>query len=182
VLRSNSRSSSRTPNAGPGVYLKGNESAQSNGFDRRALIGSTDNVRLLILKSLDSGSTNAADIARRLNISVSTLKRRLKQEDLSYRRLRDGVVAEIAKAALKETRVPVTEIAFRAGYAEVSAFDRAFVRITGMTPLQYRAREARKAKSHPAFRSRSSCLMKSATYCVARQILPFAMSDLNNWI
>jgi len=106
-----------------------------------------DNVRLLIFKSLDSGSTNAADIARGLNISVSTLKRRLKQEDLSYRRLRDSVVEEIAKTALKETRVPVTEIAFRAGYAEVSAFDRAFVRITGMTPLQYRAREARKAKS-----------------------------------
>jgi AraC-like DNA-binding protein len=104
-------------------------------------------VRLLILKGLDSGSTNAADIAGRLNISVSTLKRRLKQEDLSYRRLRDGVVEEIAKAALKETRVPVTEIALRAGYAEVSAFDRAFVRITGMTPLQYRAREAREAKA-----------------------------------
>jgi AraC-like DNA-binding protein len=104
-------------------------------------------VRLLILKGLDSGSTNAVDIAGRLNISVSTLKRRLKQEDLSYRRLRDGVVEEIAKAALKETRVPVTEIALRAGYAEISAFDRAFVRITGMTPLQYRAREARGAKA-----------------------------------
>ena len=76
-----------------------------------------DNVRLLILESLDSGSTNAADIARRLNISVSTLKRRLKQEDLSYRGLRDSVVEEIAKAALKDTRVAVTEIAFRAGYA-----------------------------------------------------------------
>jgi AraC-like DNA-binding protein len=106
-----------------------------------------DNVRLLILESLDSGPMNAADVARGLNISVSTLKRRLKQEDLTYRSLRDGVVEEIAKAALKQTRVPVTEIAFRAGYAEVSAFVRAFVRITGMTPLQYRARETRKAKS-----------------------------------
>jgi AraC-like DNA-binding protein len=106
-----------------------------------------DNVRLLILKGLDSGSTNAADIARKLNVSLSTLKRRLRQENLSYRRLRDGVVEEIAKAALKETRVPVSEIAFRAGYSEASAFDRAFARITGMTPLQYRAREARKAKS-----------------------------------
>jgi AraC-like DNA-binding protein len=101
-------------------------------------------VRLLILESLDRRRSDEASIAGKLGVSVSTLKRRLKQTGLTYRELRDGVVEDIAKSALSQTRVPVSEIALRVGYSELSAFDRAFVRLTGMTPLEYRAREARR--------------------------------------
>jgi AraC-like DNA-binding protein len=101
-------------------------------------------VRLLILEGLDRGRADEASVATRLGVSVSTLKRRLKQGGCTYRQLRDGVVEEIAKSALSQTTVPISEIALRVGYSELSAFDRAFRRLTGMTPLEYRAREARR--------------------------------------
>jgi len=100
-------------------------------------------VRLLILESLDRGQSDEASIAGKLGVSVSTLKRRLKQTGCTYRELRDGVVEDIAKSALSQTTVPISKIALRVGYSELSAFDRAFMRLTGMTPLEYRAAEAR---------------------------------------
>jgi AraC-like DNA-binding protein len=53
-------------------------------------------------------------------------------------------VEDIAKSALGQTKVPISEIALRVGYSELSAFDRAFMRLTGMTPLEYRAGETRR--------------------------------------
>jgi AraC-like DNA-binding protein len=103
-------------------------------------------VRMLVLESLENGQSDAASIARKLNVSVSTLKRRLKEKGSTYRELRDGVVEDIAKSAISTTQVPISEIALRVGYSELSAFDRAFVRLTGMTPLKYRAREARRTQ------------------------------------
>jgi AraC-like DNA-binding protein len=105
-----------------------------------------DQVRLLILEHLDRGPGDAAAVARKLRISVSTLKRRLKQEGSSYRELRDGVVRDLSQSALRETQVPISEIALRVGYSELSAFDRAFSRLVGMTPRQYRAKQARKTR------------------------------------
>jgi AraC-like DNA-binding protein len=105
-----------------------------------------DQVRLLILEHLERGSGDAAGIARKLRISVSTLKRRLKQEGFSYRELRDGVVRDLSKLALRETQVPISEIALRVGYSELSAFDRAFYRLAGTTPRRYRATEVRKTR------------------------------------
>ena len=101
-------------------------------------------VRLLILENLDRGRADEASVATKLGVSVSTLKRRLKQTGVTYRELRDGVVEDLAKSALGQTRAPVSEIALRVGYSELSAFDRAFMRLTGMTPLEYRAGEARR--------------------------------------
>jgi AraC-like DNA-binding protein len=103
-------------------------------------------VRLLILESLERGQSDEASVARKLGISVSTLKRRLKQMGFTFRELRGGVVEDIAKAALDQTRVPISQIALRVGYSELSAFDRAFMRLTGMTPLEYRAGEARRER------------------------------------
>jgi len=105
-----------------------------------------DQVRLLILEQLDRGPGDAAGVARKLRMSVSTLKRRLGQEGFSYRELRDGVVRDLSQSALRETQAPITEIALQVGYSELSAFDRAFSRLAGMTPRQYRAREARRTR------------------------------------
>jgi AraC-like DNA-binding protein len=101
-------------------------------------------VKMLILEGLESGQSDAATVAGKLTVSVSTLKRRLKEQGFTYRELRDDVVEDIARSAISQTRVPISEIALRVGYSELSAFDRAFVRLTGTTPLKYRAREARR--------------------------------------
>ena len=46
-----------------------------------------------------------------------------------------------AKDLLVHTALPVSEVAFRAGFSDVNNFIRTFRRETGMTPLRYRDRE-----------------------------------------
>jgi len=104
-------------------------------------------VRLLILENLARGNVAEAEIARSLYVSVSTLKRRLGQEGCSYRRLRDDVIKQISQKALSESQAPISEIASRVGYSESSAFDRAFARIAGTSPSEYRARSRGRNRS-----------------------------------
>lgn len=53
---------------------------------------------------------------------------------------------ERAKALLRETELPITEIAFQTGWSSLGTFGRVFRDITGETPKELRARE--KAAAH----------------------------------
>jgi AraC-like DNA-binding protein len=97
-------------------------------------------VRMLILQKLESGQCSASALAEEMNMSLSTLKRRLKEQDLSFRQLRDHIVRTVAQQALMESSAPIGEIALRVGYSELSAFDRAFSRLCGVTPSAFRKR------------------------------------------
>ncbi len=95
-------------------------------------------VKLLILEHLEQGSANAEHIAKLLHLSRSTLKRRLRKEGHSFRQLRDEIVRQLSQEALMQTDAQVSEIALKLGYSELSAFDRAFGRLTGVSPLEFR--------------------------------------------
>ena len=95
-------------------------------------------VKLLILEHLEQGTANSERVAKLLHISRSTLKRRLMKEGHSFRQLRDEIVRQLSQDALKQTDAQVSEIALKLGYSELSAFDRAFARLTGMSPLEFR--------------------------------------------
>jgi AraC-like DNA-binding protein len=47
-------------------------------------------------------------------------------------------VRQLSQEALKQTDAQVSEIALKLGYSELSSFDRAFGRLTGMSPLEFR--------------------------------------------
>ncbi len=74
-----------------------------------------------------------------LNMSERTLKRRLQDEQVSYRELLDESLYQRARDLLDQPRLSVSEIAWRLGYNDVSNFSRAFKRWAGETPRQYRA-------------------------------------------
>jgi len=95
-------------------------------------------VRLQILKLLESGGANSQDIARNMAMSRSTLKRCLAARGLTFRGLRDEIIREVACKALLETDTEVGDVAGKLGYSELSAFDRAFKRITGMSPTMFK--------------------------------------------
>lgn len=85
-----------------------------------------------------SGVSSEPVVADRLSISVSTLSRRLKAERLSFRRLLSEHRISNAKRMLLVSDRSVAEVALAVGYAESASFIRAFRRMSGVSPSQYR--------------------------------------------
>ena len=80
------------------------------------------------------------DIGDRLHLSPRTIHRRLDEEGSSFRAIKDALRRDMALARLTKTRDAVSQVAADLGYADTSAFYRAFVEWTGMAPIHYRRR------------------------------------------
>lgn len=100
-------------------------------------------------------------VARRLNMSERTLKRRLGQEKTTFKNVRDRVRAETAAALLSNQSLKIGAVAQCVGFAETASFTRAFSRWSGFSPARYReglrfgpARHKRGSASIPAPASR----------------------------
>ena len=78
------------------------------------------------------------EVAFRLHISESTLRRRLKVESTSYRKICDEVRDILAKKYLSTTNLTISDIAMLLNYSEAASFRRAFVRWNKLTPNDYR--------------------------------------------
>lgn len=93
-------------------------------------------LRILLLSNLQHISAEA--VARRLCVSQSTLRRRLKAENTSYQRLLDEVRRHRCEKALSRCWLPGKSIAGELGFTQPNSFYRAFGRWTGMTYTQYK--------------------------------------------
>lgn len=91
-----------------------------------------------LLRSAFPASPSLEDIALRLHLSPRTVHRRLEQEGSSFRAIKDALRRDTALARLSKTREPISRIASELGYADPSAFYRACVDWTGMSPRAYR--------------------------------------------
>ncbi len=80
------------------------------------------------------------EIAARLHQSPRTVSRRLEEEGSSFRAIKDALRRDMALARLAKTKDSIAQVAADLGYADPSAFYRAFVDWTGMAPLHYRRR------------------------------------------
>jgi AraC-like DNA-binding protein len=81
-----------------------------------------------------------AEIARQIAMSERTLGRQLQKEGTSYNALLARVQCERAENLLNNRDLPISEIAFRLGYADPAAFTRAFVGWHGVPPSRWRHR------------------------------------------
>jgi AraC-like DNA-binding protein len=94
-------------------------------------------VRELLLHP-GGGFLTQKELARRLCLSVRTLKRRLSESGLSYSALLDEQRRNRALLLLRNGELSAEAVAERLGYSDAANFTRAFRRWTGTTPRRYR--------------------------------------------
>jgi AraC-like DNA-binding protein len=102
----------------------------------------TAQVRRQLTEGMANGPMTLAQVARRLHLSGRSLQRRLQAEGTRFDQLVDAVRREMALRYIADERLALGEVAYLLGFAEPSAFHRAFKRWTGMTPTA--ARRARR--------------------------------------
>jgi AraC-like DNA-binding protein len=95
--------------------------------------------RGIIRKQLSSGQCSIESVADALSIHRRTLDRRLAQHGTSYLALRTAVKTTIAQQLLRETNLPVQQIAEFLGFSSAANFATSFRRVTGRTPMQFRS-------------------------------------------
>ncbi|WP_158886944.1 AraC family transcriptional regulator [Amycolatopsis anabasis] len=106
---------------------------------RRSRSGISHEVRERLVR-VGGADTGMDAVARELNMSPRTLRRRLEEAGTSYRALVDEVRQALAEEMLATGALSVEDVAIRLGYAEASSFIFAFKRWKGMTPAAYARR------------------------------------------
>ena len=94
-------------------------------------------VRDLIRHALPA-SLSQDDVAKQLHMSPRTLHRRLDEEGSSFRIIKEALRRDLALSRLTKTGQSIARVAADLGYADTSAFYRAFTGWTGMSPERYR--------------------------------------------
>jgi AraC-like DNA-binding protein len=95
-------------------------------------------VRAAVGAELRGGDPTLERVAGRMGMSGRTLQRRLDEQSLRFGELVDEVRSALAKAYLQDRQMALCEVAFLLGFADQSAFGRAFKRWTGVTPGRWR--------------------------------------------
>ena len=94
--------------------------------------------RKAVAESMRDGDCLLAVVAKRLAMSPRTLQRSLKDYGTDFKALVDDTRRRFSLNYLKDANHTLTEVAFLLGYSEVSAFNRAFKRWIGSTPMEHR--------------------------------------------
>lgn len=92
----------------------------------------------LLQQLLPEGEPSRERVAGLLNLSPSTLHRRLLTEGTSFKTLLDQRRAVLAKGYLTQSARPLLDIAFELGFSDPSNFFRSFKRWYGVSPGHYR--------------------------------------------
>jgi AraC-like DNA-binding protein len=95
-------------------------------------------LRGAIRARLPDGHVTLSELAPLLGLSPRTLQRRLEAEGTSLRRAVDEERRALALHHIQNPRTSLVDIAFLLGFADQSAFSRAFSRWTSRSPKEYR--------------------------------------------
>jgi AraC-like DNA-binding protein len=128
----------RTPNLGNEItYLTVVELCDRLMEDLQLRIGLPGKVRQLLLTNL-MRPVSFSDVASNLNMSARTLRRKLREENTSFRKLIDELRMEMAIKYLGETELTVKHISGSLGFSDVANFRQAFRRWTKAAPHKFR--------------------------------------------
>lgn len=97
-------------------------------------------IRALLLRTQPAW-LDLTQAAAMLNMSGSTVQRRLAAEGCCYQAVKDDLRREIAIARLTGSDIPIKTLADELGFHDAPSFQRAFKTWTGQPPGRYRARQ-----------------------------------------
>ncbi|MBP8198468.1 MAG: AraC family transcriptional regulator [Chromatiaceae bacterium] len=100
-------------------------------------------LRRLLIADDPLGGTSLEQMAALFSLHPRTLNRRLQAEGTSFRALLDETRYRIARQLLRDTLLGVEDLAVAIGYADATAFSRAFRRWSGTAPSRWRATQPR---------------------------------------
>jgi AraC-like DNA-binding protein len=112
--------------------------------ERDSVSGLQSMVMNQLTDMLPSGKSQAAVVARRLNMSTRSLTRHLADEGTTFSGILERLRHRLATGYLANDRMSVQQIAWLLGYSEPGAFSQAYKRWTGTSP-----RRARKQQFSP---------------------------------
>ena len=103
-----------------------------SGYDIAAIL------KLMLPSYLDGRVPTLADVAEMAGVSARTFQRKLANVDLAYSDILDIVRFERSSSLLRDTDIKIIDVSFASGYSDPAHFSRAFRRISGVTPRQFR--------------------------------------------
>lgn len=109
-------------------------------LNRRQVEGVSGQVRQRLLGALGLVAT-LEEVAGDLNMSPRSLRRRLEEEDASFRGIVEDARKQLAEQLLTSTDMKLDELALHLGYTETASFTRAFRRWYGLSPGEYRKQQ-----------------------------------------
>jgi AraC-like DNA-binding protein len=90
---------------------------------------------------LATGCIGQEEVARAFGMNRRTFARRLHEDGTTFRELLDTVRFDAARGLLRASAVSLEDVADRLGYADVTAFARAFRRWSGFSPAVWRRKQ-----------------------------------------
>jgi len=128
----------RTPELGNEVTYKAVLALCDNLMEEFQLrVGLVGKVREILLHNLARPSSVDA-VARRLQMSTRTLRRRLREENSTFRGIMDDVRMRMAIKYLRDTDLTIDEIASALGFSDATSFQHAFRRWGIGAPSEFR--------------------------------------------
>lgn len=94
-------------------------------------------IRHMIRKDNQNNFHTFEEVARSLNFTTATLRRRLRSEGVTYQDIKDAIRRDTAIYYLSRKNMNLDEVARHAGFSETASFYRAFKRWTGTSPRSY---------------------------------------------
>ncbi len=107
--------------------------------ERMTTIDFRSTVANAIVGLLGTSNPTLAVVAAELKLGERTIQRRLALEGTSFEDVLAGTRRSVAERLLRDTELPLTDIAFMLGFSELSAFTRAAKRWHGVSPRQFRS-------------------------------------------
>jgi len=98
----------------------------------------TEAVHALLYQCELPASLTIEQCASLLAMSMTSFRRKLSQEDTSYKLIQNKFLNELCVSALLTEKIKIDHLAIKLGYSERATFERAFRQKFGITPSKFR--------------------------------------------